>query len=148
MDETSWTARMAMTRYTDLGRSDEIYGGPGSDVIHGGEGDDTLEGGHYGVSPDESKDVLYGGPGKDDLYGDNGDDVLYGGDGDDKTLWGGPGEDVFYGRDGNDFIDGGSDRGQRDELYCGEGRDYCLADKNDYVDRSCERVPKGGGPSL
>ena len=26
---------------------------------------------------------------------------------------------------------------QRDKLYCGEGRDYYFADKNDYVD-SCE----------
>jgi hypothetical protein len=47
------------------------------------------------------------------------------------------GEDVIYGGDGNDYLGGGSD-GQRDKLYCGKGKDYYAADKNDYVDSSCE----------
>ena len=47
----------------------------------------------------------------------------------------------MYGGDGNDFP--WSKDGQRDKLYCGEGRDEYNADKNDYVD-SCEIVDPGG----
>jgi hypothetical protein len=61
-------------------------------------------------------------------------------------MFGGPGEDVIYGGDGNDFLAGSWDRGQRDKLYCGEGMDHYLADKNDYVDSSCEI--KGGQEHL
>jgi Ca2+-binding RTX toxin-like protein len=64
--------------------------------------------------------------------------VFYGGDGIEEQMYGGGGEDVLYGGDGIDTLDGTGDGGQRDKLYCGEGRDYYLADKNDYVDSSCE----------
>jgi Ca2+-binding RTX toxin-like protein len=126
---------------------DWIFGGLGSDVIYGGDDNDMLDGGSYLGDPDESsKDVLHGGPGKDWLEDyDGGDDVLHGGDGDDKWLAGGAGEDVIYGGDGNDDIDGATVdpdgvqvRKQRDELYCGEGKDYYIADNSDYVDSSCE----------
>jgi Ca2+-binding RTX toxin-like protein len=129
-----------------LGAMDVIFGGLGSDVIYGGEGDDGLQGDVFCCSQTyRSKDVLYGGPGKDSLEDfDGGDDVLYGGDGDDKLL-GGKGEDVIYGGDGNDRIDGATVdltgvvvKKQRDELYCGEGKDHYIADKLDYVDSSCE----------
>src|SRR5215213_8025970 len=38
--------------------------------------------------------------------------------------------------------------GQRDEIYCGEGRDSYWADKSHYVDSSCEKkLPKAAhGP--
>ena len=130
-----------------LTAQDWIFGGLGSDVIYGGDDNDMLDGGSYLGDPDESsKDVLHGGPGKDWLEDyDGGDDVLYGGDGDDKWLAGGAGEDVIYGGDGNDDIDGATVdpdgvqvRKQRDELYCGEGKDYYIADNSDYVDSSCE----------
>jgi hypothetical protein len=136
-----------------LGANDWIFGGLGSDVIYGGDGHDLLEGGTYGGNPDESsKDVLHGGPGKDDLTDfDGGDDVLYGGDGDDKPLAGGAGEDVIYGGDGNDLIDAvsASSTGfpitkERDEIYCGKGKDDYMADKLDYVDSSCEVGERGG----
>jgi hypothetical protein len=128
-----------------LGAKDTLIGGSGSDVIYGGEGDDSLGGGPDWGNPESSKDVLHGGPGKDYLTDfDGGDDVLYGGDGDDYLV-GGKGEDVIYGGDGNDFIDGAAAdptevvvRKQRDELYCGEGKDSFVADKLDYVDSSCE----------
>ena len=76
---------------------------------------------------------LKGGPGNDILCG--------GGDGDDllEPAWD---EDVIYGGDGNDWIGGGSD-GQRDKLYCGEGKDYYSADRLDYVDSSCEIRVRG-----
>jgi len=35
-------------------------------------------------------------------------------------------------------LDASWDR-QRDKVYCGEGRDEYLADKNDFVDSSCEK---------
>jgi hypothetical protein len=130
-----------------LSADDWIFGGLGSDVIYGGEGPDSLDGGSYWGDPDAStKDVLHGGPGKDRLEDyDGGDDVLYGGDDNDRWLAGGAGEDVIYGGDGNDLIDaatvdpdGVRVRKQRDELYCGEGKDHYIADKLDYVDSSCE----------
>jgi len=136
-----------------LGGGDIIFGGLGSDVIYGGDGNDLLEGGSFGETKDESsKDVLHGGPGKDYLTDfDGGDDVLYGGDGDDSMLVGGKGEDVIYGGDGNDRIDAVSASGpvsptskERDEIYCGEGKDEYIADKLDYVDSSCE-VKTGPG---
>jgi len=131
-----------------LGAKDGLIGGAGSDVIYGGDGDDSLVGGTFWGNPDEesSKDVLHGGPGKDYITDhDGGDDVLYGGDGDDTYLIGGKGEDVIYGGDGDDRIDGATVdlfghtvRKQPDKLYCGEGKDYYIADKLDYVDSSCE----------
>ncbi len=83
--------------------------------------------------------MLHGGPGRDFLSGEAGDDVIYGGEGDEGMLWGGEGEDVLYGGDGNDLLAADKD-GQRDELYCGEGKDKYQdsRDKIDYVDSSCE----------
>jgi hypothetical protein len=54
-------------------------------------------------------------------------------------LGGGAGEDVICGGNGNDGLDGSHDGGDRDELYCGKGKDRYAADKNDYVDGSCEK---------
>jgi Ca2+-binding RTX toxin-like protein len=137
-----------------FGALDSLLGGEGNDVIYGGPGDDELDGG-------QDDDVIYGGDGADGaafgpVYGGPGDDVIYGGDGNDDFI-GEPGEDVFYGGDGNDFLDG-RDRGvkdtQRDELYCGKGRDQYLAGSIDYVVSSCEEaapfplVDTGGAPMI
>src|SRR5215208_4903934 len=162
-----------------LGGKDDVMGGPGNDVIYGGADNDGLYG--DGREEEEGNDIIYGGPGDDDVnvfrIGDDGNDVIYGGPGDDN-LRGFDGEDVIYGGPGDDKLDGGpSDAvfvgevlrgggdGQRDKLYCGEGRDSYFADKEDYVDSSCEvklsnslRFPKeptgprpigvgGGGPA-
>ena len=148
-----------------LGGKDFVLGGPGNDVIYGGPGDDVSLNGDG--REENGNDIIYGGPGDDDvnvfITGDDGNDVIYGGPGDDK-LKGWEGEDVIYGGPGDDKLDGGpSDAvlgggellpgggdGQRDKLYCGEGRDSYFADKEDYVDSSCEvklpnslRFPKG-----
>ena len=64
--------------------------------------------------------MLYGGAGNDELGSDKGEDVLYGGD-------------------GNDSLYDGVTDSERDKLYCGEGKDRYFADKNDYVDSSCEK---------
>jgi hypothetical protein len=128
-----------------LGAKDDLIGGLGSDVIYGEPGNDFLTGSTWDRRDRAtSKDVLYGGPGNDELEDDAGDDVLYGGDGDD-AIYTGKGEDVFYGGDGNDLLFGDED-GQRDKLYCSEGKDRYHAGKNDYVDSSCEKkIPLGGG---
>jgi Ca2+-binding RTX toxin-like protein len=126
-----------------LGGSDDIMGGDGNDVLYGGSQRDFVGG-------DDGDDVIYGGPGNDGnggvlVAGHGGDDVIYGGPGDDGNLVGFGGKDVIYGGPGDDteldvasaaeFV--GND-GQRDKLYCGEGRDSYWADKEDYVDGSCE----------
>jgi hypothetical protein len=97
-----------------LGTGDFIFGGPGNDVIYGGAGRDNP------------------------LVGDEGDDVIYGGDGDDAVLIGDEGNDVIYGGPGDDIKLHGDGDGQRDKLYCGEGRDSYMADRVDYVSSSCE----------
>jgi Ca2+-binding RTX toxin-like protein len=121
-----------------LGANDDLIGGLGSDVLYGGPGDDFLKGNTFmGDDHDRAKAVLHGGPGRDQMIGEEGDDLLYGGSGDDAPLIGAKGEDAIYGGDGNDFIDASGD-GQRDKLYCGEGKDEYAAEKIDYVSRTCE----------
>jgi Ca2+-binding RTX toxin-like protein len=121
-----------------LGGSDSSFGGSGNDVIYGGAGTDSWLSG-------------------DGTAGD-GNDIIYGGPGDDTKLDGGPSEAVYGGP--GELLPGGGD-GQRDKIYCGEGRDSYWADKEDYVSSSCEvklpnslRFPReltapiavGGGP--
>ena len=98
------------------------------DQLAGKDGDDEIRG--LG-----GNDWLYGGPGSDDIYGGPGDDWPVSGD---------EGEDVIYGGDGNDRLSGLQPPlsrlpAQRDELYCGKGKDSYTADKLDYVDSSCEK---------
>jgi RTX calcium-binding nonapeptide repeat (4 copies) len=116
---------------------DTLYGGEGDDEIHGLGGVDAIFGGG-------GNDVIYGGPGDDSpLWGIEGDDVIYGGDGNDGGLGEQDlGEDVFYRGDGNDFLFAIRDKQQPDKLYCGEGKDWYLANKNDFVDTSCEKKDK------
>jgi hypothetical protein len=120
-------------------KADKLDGLKGEDEIHGLGGVDGILGGG-------GKDIIYGGPGDDAwLWGDDGDDVIYGGAGHDSDLGGGPGEDVFYGGDGNDNLNGrdeGLNDTQRDELYCGPGKDRYDVGKLDYVDSSCEKKVK------
>ena len=58
-------------------------------------------------------------------------------------MTGDKGEDVLYGGDGNDTLP--AEGGQRDKLYCGKGKDIYFADKDDYVDSSCEKKAVGAG---
>jgi Ca2+-binding RTX toxin-like protein len=98
-------------------KPDKLLGEDGDDEVRGLGANDSLEGG-------SGSDVLHGGDGTDSMYGANGEDVLYGGDG----------NDTLDGRDEGHWLKDA----QRDELYCGEGRDYYLAGELDYVSRSCE----------
>jgi RTX calcium-binding nonapeptide repeat (4 copies) len=109
-----------------------LLGTDKNDELNGEKGDDEIRG--LGGS-----DALRGGPGSDVLYGGEGVDFLEHGDHPHE----GDSEDVFYGGDGNDqlFAEGGP----RVKLYCGEGRDDYAADKDDYVDSSCEKKVRFGG---
>jgi RTX calcium-binding nonapeptide repeat (4 copies) len=118
-------------------KRDDLDGKVGDDEIHGLGGRDYIDGG-------SGNDVIYGGPGDDAwLTGDDGDDVIYGGAGNEEEIYDGSGEDVIYGGAGNDFLEV-DDRQRGDKLYCGEGWDDYRADKNDYVDSSCEKKLTGG----
>ena len=92
---------------------------PARPSLDGGDGDDTIRGlgGSDYIFHGSGDDVVYGGGGDDDLVPDSGNDVIYGGD-------------------GNDMLASNDDGG--DKLYCGAGRDKYYANKNDYVDSSCE----------
>ena len=91
-----------------------------------------------GLDGQDGDDKIRGLGGSDDIFDGSGDDVIYGGDGDDD-VFPDKGNDVIYGGDGNDMISALSAKeGQRDKLYCGEGKDRYFADPNDYVDSSCE----------
>ena len=125
-----------------LGAEDYLIGGLGNDVIYGGPGSDRLadwplagwwggDGGCGGALPFEQRIC------REESAKAGGDDVLYGGDGDDE-LSSDKGEDVLYGGDGNDYLFDEVRERERDKLYCGEGKDVYGADKNDYVDSSCE----------
>jgi Ca2+-binding RTX toxin-like protein len=119
---------------------DNLDGKDGDDEIRGLGAMDFIDGGL-------GSDAIYGEGGNDFLGGEEGDDVLYGGDGDDHVLHGGEGEDVLYGGDGNDYLEGRDVRvkdTQRDELYCGAGKDRYNAGRRDRVSSSCEEAWHGG----
>lgn len=120
-----------------LGGDDTVEGGLCDDEVYGGSGDDHVMGSGAMDTDEQGDDALYGGPGKDDILGDAGDDVIHGESGDDFVLHGGNGEDILYGGDGEDLLDAGGD-GQRDRLYCGNGRDTYVAEKIDVVADDCE----------
>jgi hypothetical protein len=95
--------------------------------------------------------LLKGTDKKDDLNGMEGEDKVRGLGGSDYVK-GGPGSDILYGGDGNDYLIDYLDHnaGERDKFYCGKGKDRYHADKNDYVDSSCEKttLPRGRGFDL
>jgi hypothetical protein len=120
MGGVGFTARVITNDLPGCPKGGLLLGTDKRDFLNGVDGDDEVRGlgGKDGIMGGPGNDILYGGPGGDDLLGGKGNDVIYGGD-------------------GNDFIDS-SGVGQRDKLYCGEGRDGYAADKLDYVDSSCE----------
>src|SRR5215217_4333043 len=118
--------------------SNDLPGCPQGGLLKGTDKTDDLAG-------EKGDDEVRSLGGKDYVLGGPGNDVIYGGPGDDK-LDGGPSDAVLG---GGELLPGGGD-GQRDKIYCGEGRDSYFADKEDYVDSSCEvklpnslRFPKG-----
>jgi len=135
--------KKAGQKVDDLGvfTTNDLPGCPKGDLLKGTDKPDKL-------AAQEGDDEVRGLGGSDDLEGGPGSDTLYGSDGGDflETLdpfLEGEGEDVLYGGDGSDQLDARD--GQRDEIYCGEGRDVISADKDDYVDSSCEKKGRFGG---
>jgi hypothetical protein len=128
------TRTIKLQRYVVVVTND-VPGCPNGGLLSGTDKVDNLSG-------MKGDDEIHGLGGSDSLTGGDGNDVIYGGDGHEgQGIHGGRGEDVLYGGDGNDNLVGSGD-GDRDKLYCGKGRDAYLADKNDYVDSSCEMMAK------
>jgi Ca2+-binding RTX toxin-like protein len=127
--------------------TNDLRGCPKGGLLKGTDKPNLLSGRH-------GDDKVRGVGGSDGaLEGGLGNDILYGGDGNDYLL-GGKGADVMYGGAGNDLLSSitpcwrrscNSNDGQRDKLYCGKGKDHYSADKNDYVDSSCEKKAVLGG---
>src|SRR5215203_1134559 len=91
--------------------SNDLPGCPQGGLLKGTDKTDELAG-------EKGDDEVRSLGGKDFVLGGPGNDVIYGGPGDDK-LDGGPSDAVLT---GGELLPGGGD-GQRDKLYCGEGRD-------------------------
>jgi Ca2+-binding RTX toxin-like protein len=148
-----------------VGRSraeSEIDGGDGADRSVGGPGKDFLyDNGGYGLHPSGvNNDRLEGRAGNDKLNGGFGNDTLLGGAGNDilgsrdrspdrdggdidqdsDKLDGGPGDDVLSGLDERRGQFGGG--AVPDQLSCGPGNDYAVADELDTVAPDCERVDR------
>ena len=100
---------------------------------------DGLPADRPGLDGKDGDDTIRGLGGSDEIFHGSGDDVVYGGDGDDH-VFPDSGNDVIYGGPGNDKLDS-NDVDGGDKLYCGAGRDKYHAEKNDYVDSSCEKEP-------
>jgi RTX calcium-binding nonapeptide repeat (4 copies) len=102
-----------------------LSGTEGPDKLNGLKGEDEIRG--LGAA-----DVIFGGVDSDVIYGGDGGDGFYSGD---------QGKDALYGGAGDDLLVATMD-GQKDKLYCGEGRDPYDVDKRDYVSSSCEEKQK------
>jgi len=147
-EEARCEGTRTIKKYGESVVTNDVPGCPKGGLLLGTDKPDKLYGG-------DGDDKIRGLGGRNELYGGPGDDVLYGGDWNDEYLEGGLGEDVIYGGDGDDYIwamDGFRHHApveQRDELYCGEGRDeYVVADvtdKSDHVSSSCEKKGFAGG---
>jgi hypothetical protein len=134
-DRCEGTRTIKLQRYVVVVTND-VPGCPNGGLLSGTDKVDRLAG-------MKGDDEIHGLGGPDELVGGDGNDVIYGGGGHDmQGISGGRGEDVLYGGGGNDILHGTGDGGQRDKLYCGEGRDAYRADENDYVDSSCEMMAK------
>lgn len=117
---------------------DVITGTKAKDVITGLDGNDRLSGG-------KGNDQLDGGSGKDDLKGGDGNDIVEGRSGNDK-LDGGKGRDKLDGGSGHDKILARD--GEKDEVFCGSGRDTVTVDERDLVSRTCEKLLKPKGAKI
>ena len=157
---------------------DVINGTERHDYIEGRAGNDTLNG--FGawdvIRAGDGNDTVSGGPGRDFVFGNFGDDLLNGDEGPD-LIAAGRGVDTVNGGEGNDrlwalaradvtgevnepadTVSGGlgNDRihvrdGEADNIDCGEGFDFVLADDLDVVASNCEvlkrHAPKPHDPT-
>lgn len=131
---------------TIIGRAgNDRISGMGNDQLEGNSGDDLLRAGPFG------QNSVRGGSGDDVLVGHSGDEYMAGGYGRDRIngrgdkdrIDGGAGRDLLSGGAGNDRIVSRERGDERDRVSCDSGRDIVIADRNDVVSRSCERVIRG-----
>jgi serralysin len=129
------------------GSSDVLRGGPAPDTINGKGGADVLIGLGSGdrLLGKADSDRLLGGNGPDVQLGGAGNDVLLGEAGNDR-LTGDGGVDRFVGGADNDIIHSRDANGER--VSCGPGFDTVIADLEDKVSGSCERVSLPAPPRL
>jgi hypothetical protein len=122
-----------------------LLGGGGDDRLRGSDLRDTLRGedGADHAAGEGAGDRLEGGAGDDVLDGGSGDDGLTGGLGAD-VLDGGGGSDVLSGSGGDDLVTARD--GVADRVACGSGSDRVVADREDEVSATCERVERPAPP--
>jgi Ca2+-binding RTX toxin-like protein len=137
---------------------DELVSGAGADAMSGEDGADTAsyEGrstpidvsfdgepndGAPGERDNVAKDVenVVGGNVDDTLSGDTRPNRLSAAAGDDSVN-GGPGFDTLLGGKGIDVINARD--GERDDVFCGAGRDLAIVDRRD-ISRGCDLVDRG-----
>jgi hypothetical protein len=85
----------------------------------------------------QKADRLVGTARGEKMFGFRGDDWLRGLGGND-TIVGGPGRDTLSGGPGNDLVVARD--GERDRVFCGQGRDRAVVDAKDSVHGDCETV--------
>jgi Ca2+-binding RTX toxin-like protein len=137
---------------------DELVGGLGADAISGEDGTDTVsyegrstpivvsfDGQPNDGAPDEHDNVavdvenVVGGNVDDTLSGDARTNRLSAGGGDDSVM-GAAGVDTLLGGRGRDVINARD--GERDNVFCGAGRDLAIVDRRDRI-RACNTVDRG-----
>jgi hypothetical protein len=140
---------------------DSLDGGPGADEMNGEGDEDTADyhrraarifvsldsranDGERGEGDNVASDVerVVGGGAGDTLIGDGSTNALNGGPGEDY-IDGGPGADVIAGGARGDVIH--SRGGDADQVSCGDGPDFVIADAATLVDPDCppDRVDRG-----
>ena len=139
---------------------DTLDGGTGADVLGGGNGTDTAD---YQFRLEDITVTLDGKandgtPGEGDNVGSDVENVRGGGFND--TITGDPQSNLIEGGDGVDYADGGnrtdqlsggdagdvvrSRDGVADNVVCGRGTDFVVADSQDRVQGDCDRVDSSG----
>ena len=139
---------------------DNLDGGTGADILGGGAGTDTadyqfrleditvtLDGQPNDGTPGEGDNVGFdvenvrGGGFDDTITGDLRSNLIEGGDGEDYAD-GGNGVDQLGGGDGGDVVR--SRDGVPDNIACGKGTDFVVADSRDRIQGDCDRVDSSG----
>lgn len=110
-------------------------GGPGERCILPQRGTSAADSDQT-LPPTAAGDAIRGGGGPDRLRGGAGRDCLFGQRGNDR-LHGGADDDRLQAGNGRDVVIGGPGA---DRLGCGKGRDRAVADADDAVRATCERV--------
>ena len=149
--------------------NDVVLGDDGDDVLDGGLGSDALGGGAGTDTADYQfrlQDITVtldnqandGTPGEGDNVGSDVENVRGGGF--DDTITGDQGSNLIEGGDGEDYADGGANvdqlsggdagdvvrsrDGVADNVVCGKGTDFVVADSMDRVQGDCDRVDSSG----